>query len=1226
MSAYTAANNALETLLNNADAYNFEKFANRVSSQYNGKFSLSESSEAAPATKEYKSTIKKLEEQVADLKSEFKRTNLKTADPKQVRIQAGRFLKRHDANNSLHGEVVDTFNKIFGLYKEKGTDAFDEVYEIAQKTAVDVVNSISVIHDEGAEDYKAIKDYLKNTEIKVSDEMKRNITDYTDFRKHNFGRLKLVNGETSNIDNVYMELMEMFPGQFTEDYVNPADQLYHIVDVLDNYAPYYESLDGASEEMQDYVVEIASDLMETAYNLQTKKTFADKKYEEKVKAVKKAREEALASRNKALDRQKQRYEEKIEALKQHNKDFKVETRERAEKKRRIKQISNVYKRLLEKLQTNNDTKHLPDGYAPVVSNVLKLFDFTTPGMEKWAERNGEPSKRYKYMIELRKQLDEMSKNDTGVEVDPDLLDLVDELMADIGENEKLVDLDSSTLEDIATLFRAFEHQMNTYNKAFDENNKKATSETAHSIFNDLDKIGDGKGKWKLGVMGRLLTSNFNPSDFFELLGGDVADLYNATRKGFDKYVDRLDNAKTFLQDRVDNKKADKWANHVATYKTSSGEEIELTDTQLMSLYCLNKREQAQGHIYGGGIVSAPLKVKNMNKLIPKELEKKRVIPSIEDVGRWFNTLTDEQKQVANDIQRYFVDEVSVWGNETSMKLYNYKKFGEPNYFPIQSSKDYRASNFDQRGEDPVLKNMGMTKNVVKNANNVIVIDDIFTVFSKHVAQMASYNAYVPAITDFQRVWNYTEGNDQDMVKARFERVYGRKAADYIENFFKNLNGVYKANFDPTIFDKGLGLFKKAAVGGNIRVLVQQPTAIARSALLINPAYLTAAVPLATAHPKQAYRDMIEHCPIARWKTWGFYSSDITSASRDLKNIMIGKDALTDKIFMNMYGTADNVTWTVIFKACQLQVEAQNKGLEKGSDEYWEKVNDLASRVFDRTQVVDSPFHRSEIMKSQNGITKMATAFMAEPTKTINMINTELTKAMTELKNGHPAKATGIFVRVAMVITANAAALAVAQAMVDAMRHAGGDDDKDKGDYKDRFKNYWKSNFTDNLNPLGMIPYIKDVKSIWDGYDVVRMDMTGVTKLINSVRYLQKYYENPEESKYSAQEEWTNLALQAFYAAGVPVANAKRDIEGLYVTIMEGTGHPEVFFKQAKMKYQVNYKTKSMFTDMYYDALARRDNATAREIYNYLLRNGVTADYIKKRKATYDKHKKAESGK
>lgn len=1177
------------------------------------KLSLSEDSEAAPTTKEYRSTVKKLEEQVSDLKAEFKRTNLKTADPKQVRIQAGRFLKRHDANNSLHGEVVDAFNKIFGLYKEKGTDAFDEVYEIAQKTAVDVVNSISVIHDEGAEDYKAIKDYLKNTEIKVSDEMKRNITDYNDFRKHNFGRLKLVNGETSNIDNVYMELMEMFPGQFTEDYVNPADQLYHIVDVLDNYAPYYETLDGASEEMQDYVVEIASDIMETAYNLQTKKTFADKKYEEKVRAVKKAREEALASRKKALNRQKQRYEEKIEALKQHNKDYKAETRENAEKRRRIKQISNVYKRLLQKLQTPSDTKHLPDGYAPIVTKVLSMFDFTT-GIMRWAGRHAEPSKRYKEMtntmLELRKQLEQMStKEGSELEVDPDLLDLVDEIMADMEDGQRLVDMDSKTLEDISVLFRAFEHQMNTYNKAFDENNKKATSETAHSIFNDLDKIGDGKGKWKLGVMGRLLTSNFNPSDFFELLGGDVADLYNATRKGFDKYVDRLDNAKTFLQDRVDNKKADKWANHVATYKTSSGEDIELTDTQLMSLYCLNKREQAQGHIYGGGIVSAPLKVKNMRKLIPKELEKKRVIPSIEDVGRWFNTLTDEQKQVANDIQRYFVDEVSAWGNETSMKLYNYKKFGEPNYFPIQSSSDYRASNFDQRGEDPVLKNMGMTKNVVKNANNVIVIDDIFTVFSKHVAQMASYNAYVPAITDFQRVWNYTEGNDQDMVKARFERVYGRKAADYIENFFKNLNGVYKANFDPTIFDKGLGLFKKAAVGGNIRVLVQQPTAIARSALLINPAYLTAAVPLATAHPKQAYRDMMEHCPIARWKTWGFYSSDITSASRDLKNIMIGKDALTDKIFMNMYGTADNVTWTVIFKACQLQVEAQNKGLEKGSDEYWEKVNDLASRVFDRTQVVDSPFHRSELMKSQDGLVKAATAFMAEPTKTINMLNTELTKAMTELKNGHPQKALKIFTRVGLVITANAAALALAQAMVDAMRHAGGDDDKDKGDYGDRFKNYWKANFGDNLNPFGMIPYIKDIKSLWDGYDVLRLDMNGVQKIIKSIQYVQKYYEDPAGSKYSAQEEWTNLALNVLYTVGVPISNVKRDIEGLYVSIMEGTGHPEVFFDQARRKYQLNSKTQSSFIDMYYDALQRNDNSTATKIHTFLIKGGVSEEDI-----------------
>ena len=1208
------------------------------------KYSLKSNGES----RSYQSTITKLENQVKDLKSEFKRTNLKTADQRNVRIQAGKLITRHGSNMQAQKSLIDTFNEIFKLYKEKGTDAFDEVYEIAKNEAVNIVNNISIVHNEGEETYKAIKDYLRNTPITISEDMKRNITDFNDFRKRYFGKLKITNGNTTNIDTVYMELMELFPEQFTEDYINPADQLYHMADVLDNYAPYYETLDGASEEMQDYVVDIASDIMETAYGLQTKKTFADKKYEEKVRAVEKARQKALESRDKELGRLRRKYDEVREALwkanektaaerlrgemdtqraKQRLQDYKAETKERGEKKRRIQQIANIHKRLSDMPFKGNDTKHLPDGYADTVARVLSLFDFTTKGMERWAERNGKLSNRYQALKDLNdklEQIGELEKNGipSSIEFDERLVGGVRYLYNAFSDDLKnsndrrLEDMTSEELTHIKRLFEAFEFQIKMENKTFDEENKRTRSEMAHSIFDDLNET--KRGKWRLGVMGRLFTSNFNPSDFFTLVGGDIETLYNSTRKGFDKYVERLSNAKDFIQDNVSNKKADKWANHVKTYKTSSGEEIELTDSMLMSLYCLSKREQAQGHIYGGGIASAPARVKN--KMTTRELEKKRVIPSYQDLQRWFSDLTDEQIQVAEQIQKYFVDEVSEWGNETSLKLFNYRKFNEPNYFPIQSSKDYMASNFDERGTDPVLKNIGPSHQTVEGANNVIMVDDIFTVFSKHVAQMAAYNAYVPAITDFQRVWNYTEGNDQDMVKARFADVYGQKTADYIENFFKNLNGVYKRNFDVGLFDKGLGLFKKSAVGGNIRVLVQQPTAIARAALIINPVYLTAALPTTTAHPKRTFKEMMDHCSIAKWKTWGFYSSDITSASRDLRNIMIGKEALTDKVFMDMYGVADNMTWTVIFKACELQVEAQNKGIKKGSDEYWEKVSALATRVFDRTQVVDSPFHRSEVMKSQDKGIKMVTAFMAEPTKTINMLNTELTMAARELANGHPARATGVFVRVATVITANSALLAVAQALVDAARGAGGDDDKDKGNYVERLINYWKENFWDNMNPFAMIPYIKDVKSLWDGYDVARMDMNGVKKVIQAIQYLQKYYEDPANSKYTEAEEWKNLALTACYAAGVPIQNAKRDLEAIYLTAMEAAGHSEVFFEQAKRKYQVNDKTRAMFADMYYDALDRKDYRTADKIYSFLLRNGITEKYIDGREKTWRKHK------
>ena len=44
-----------------------------------------------------------------------------------------------------------------------------------------------------------------------------------------------------------------------------------------------------------------------------------------------------------------------------------------------------------------------------------------------------------------------------------------------------------------------------------------------------------------------------------------------------------------------------------------------------------------------------------------------------------------------------------------------------------------------------------------------------------------------------------------------------------------------------------------------------------------------------------------------------------------------------------------------------------------------------SEIVDQTQVVDSVLHRSQIMRSQDKLVQMATAFMAEPTKSYNLL-------------------------------------------------------------------------------------------------------------------------------------------------------------------------------------------------------------------------------------------------
>ena len=62
-------------------------------------------------------------------------------------------------------------------------------------------------------------------------------------------------------------------------------------------------------------------------------------------------------------------------------------------------------------------------------------------------------------------------------------------------------------------------------------------------------------------------------------------------------------------------------------------------------------------------------------------------------------------------------------------------------------------------------------------------------------------------------------------------------------------------------------------------------------------------------------------------------------------------------------------------------------LQPGTEKFYQEVGKRFSEIIDKTQVVDSVLHRTQIMRSENGLTKMATSFMGEPLKT----------------NGHPVQ-------------------------------------------------------------------------------------------------------------------------------------------------------------------------------------------------------------------------------
>lgn len=119
-------------------------------------------------------------------------------------------------------QIADEYFREGTVSEESGAELFEEAY----------ANGI-IRDDEFYRENKPILDYLRTTPIRVSETVKSDIADFNDWRKRQFGRLR-ISEDGRGVDQVYGELSEMAPGFFPEDITNPTYQLERIADVADS--------------------------------------------------------------------------------------------------------------------------------------------------------------------------------------------------------------------------------------------------------------------------------------------------------------------------------------------------------------------------------------------------------------------------------------------------------------------------------------------------------------------------------------------------------------------------------------------------------------------------------------------------------------------------------------------------------------------------------------------------------------------------------------------------------------------------------------------------------------------------------------------------------------------------------------------------------------------------------------------------------------------------------
>ena len=831
----------------------------------------------------------------------------------------------------------------------------------------------------------------------------------------------------------------------------------------------------------------------------------------------------------------------------------------SEKRRHIGRIEKDLKWLSDRLLKPTDDKHLPDGYQKAIAELLVMVDPQTARSKQLEEKYGISKKRMRF-LELKAEYEKIAKSEAeGMIYNEDISIWCDELAKTLADADSIADATVEEMRVIRQLIRAITHSIREQNNAFDENLKAGIAELAtETIHKAKSSRKTGQRGGLPGALGTLLNESMvTPRDFFEGIGGGLQKAFMSIRKGHDRHVDNITEARGFFAElfgQYANKKKpgsaiEEWRNHKTneTFELEGGT-ITMNIAQRMALYCSLKRDQAAGHIFGSGIVVA--EASTMTKLkealgAKKEINYGTTRITMEEAYKIIGTLSPEQIEIADKLQDFLNGRCAEWGNEASLKMFGYKKFTEQNYFPIKSADVYLDSNFEGRQTVERIRNFGFTKGTVVNANNPIVIDDIFTVVADHVNKMSMYNAFAAPIADFTRVYNFKTRDEAGLVlestKDALANTYGKKVGRYITNFIADLqNNTQTRQEGFTRFvNKTLANYKKATIAANVRVAFQQPTALIRAFTVLDPKYFilknhTPELLKKAKGEDTDYKDMLEHCPITRWKSWGFSQVDM---ARDLDDIMMNKEwSKLDLVTMQVYGVLDLYTWSKIWGAVRAETKAKHPDVEVDSDEFYAICNERASEIFDKTQVVDSVLHRSQVMRNTDTMSKILTSFMAEPTRTYNMVRSEYAQAVDMWTSGDKAKAGAKVARASSVYLFNALACAAAAAVADALR--GKDLDGD-----DEEEEWWEltlSNFMGNANPLNLLPVFKEVSSIWKGWDTSNMALEGIEALVKAEKGLF------DKMRGESDKPWSELIRKQAEALGlvfgVPVKNILREIE------------------------------------------------------------------------------------
>lgn len=1120
---------------------------------------------------ELQADIERLKER---LKLEKQITNGNVFDEKKLDAVARHLLSISKSDYSV-ADMVEGLRDVYSYIVESPQIAWDDLYAKAYDVARNV---LAEQREQKVENdyFKMILNDIRKTKIRLSEQQIAEAKHVfgADYHKKFFGRIAL-SKDGIDLDSKWQEWSSQYPDIFDAE-ITPADQVTALYDI-------YDSVKDSAVMFQKYNDEesiraLATEIYNQYWNVSTIRTTADK-YDKEIKrlnfehrnAMKRMRDnfkesidkQKLADRihyGKIINDVRNRKEAEIQRAKELGKKRVDAYKEQADRNALIQKITAKSLTLSKWMIDNSKKSHVPDVMKPIVRNFLDAIDFSSKqllGISGAEEARYTPTKKD---LRLEKALSKVHRmmldSNNGLKSDKgDYLgaffpeDLVQEIGALVERVEDFIPnttsgeyvLNQMSVEDLRTLdylVSVLKNSVTNMNKFFVAKHNEGIADLAMDGMEYRNKLGVGKEYGEKSLMRKIQKTlnwnNVNPFFAFKRYGADGAKIFEAFQDGWDKFAFNVKKIIKKAEEIYTKEEIAEWRKDIKRdIEISGGRKLTMTVPQIMSLYELQKREQARKHIVGEDNKGKGIRIGEIE-------DGKKIINQTEgtgqltqnDIDRITGLLTPRQKAVADALQEFMSETGAEWGNEVTMKLYGFKGFGEANYFPIKTDENVRASEAKDNENDIFrLLNMSFTKSINEKANNRIMVLDIFDVFAQHTSDMAKYNALALPVYDAFRWYSFKENtnNNTYSVKTSLETAFGKDGKSYIYTFLKDINGAQNVGRDAL----GSGFLTKAklaSVGANLKVVLLQPTSYARANAVIDTKYLIQAF-----GRKPKFELAEEYCGIAQWKSLGFYDTNI---QKGVAEIIMHDQTKADKLAeasMKGAGKMDEITIGYLWNACEAEVRDKQKNF-KDEKEFYKAVGLRLREVIYSTQVVDSTMTRSQLMRSPDRWDKIATNFMSEPTLSYNMLHDAyMDYALAVRETGSKEKA---FKRhgkkVAKTITAYTVT-SIVTALLEAGFDAFRDDEEELT--ADEFLKFFLQNFGDNMSLLGKIPYVSELRSVLQGYTSSRMDTQWAQYAKYTINGVRKLWEG-EGNPYTTAKN----AIRTFsYASGLPFYNVYRDL-------------------------------------------------------------------------------------